>query len=371
MEYRLCLKQFTSLNMVLTPVWFFMLVFLSVSCSEQGMEKEDIPIDPGQPPIEDSSTFRNPVLNAAPDPWVIKNAGEYFVTFTTGFNITLMRTRNMSDLKNAMTKVIWTPPATGMNSKEIWAPELHRMDGKWYVYYAASDGNNENHKMWILENTSSDPFEGAWIDKGELELPDDKWAIDGSPLELNGKYYYAWSGWEGDVNVRQDIYLAEMQDPLTVIGERVAIVKPIDGWETNNTNPQVTEGPQFLKRNGKVFLFYSAGGCWTDGYSIGALWMDEQEDPLEKSSWTKLESNPLFVSNPTGNAFGPGHNSFFKSLDNQEDWVFYHANPQAGLGCADQRSARMQKISWDAEGFPVLGIPEPLNKDLKKPGGEY
>jgi GH43 family beta-xylosidase len=99
--------------------------------------------------------------------------------------------------------------------------------------------------------------------------------------------------------------------------------------------------------------------------------MDEQEDPLEKSSWTKLESNPLFVSNPTGNAFGPGHNSFFKSLDNQEDWVFYHANPQAGLGCADQRSARMQKISWDAEGFPVLGIPEPLNKDLKKPGGEY
>jgi GH43 family beta-xylosidase len=229
MEYRLCLKQFTSLNMVLTPVWFFMLVFLSVSCSEQGMEKEDIPIDPGQPPIEDSSTFRNPVLNAAPDPWVIKNAGEYFVTFTTGFNITLMRTRNMSDLKNAMTKVIWTPPATGMNSKEIWAPELHRMDGKWYVYYAASDGNNENHKMWILENTSSDPFEGAWIDKGELELPDDKWAIDGSPLELNGKYYYAWSGWEGDVNVRQDIYLAEMQDPLTVIGERVAIVKPIDG----------------------------------------------------------------------------------------------------------------------------------------------
>lgn len=371
MEYHFFLKQLFSKNVQFTSALFFLLAFFVVSCDNSGINNDESPIDPGEPPVVDSSIFKNPVLASAPDPWVIRDGGEYFVTFTTGFNITLMRTRNMSELKSAASRVIWTPPATGMNSKEIWAPELHRIDGKWYVYYAASDGNNENHKMWVLENGSPDPFEGTWVDKGELELPDDKWAIDGSPLELNGKYYYAWSGWEGNVNVRQNIYMAEMQDPLTVIGERIAIVKPTDAWETNSTNPQVTEGPQFLKRNEKVFLFYSAGGCWTDGYSIGALWMNANEDPLQKSSWSRFENNPLFVSNTTGNAFGPGHNSFFKSLDDSEDWILYHANPQSGLGCGNERSARMQKISWDEEGFPVLGTPEALSKDLKKPGGEY
>ncbi len=341
-----------------------------ISCSDNNGGSTEEMVDPPIDPPMESSTFRNPILNSGADPWVIKDGDEYFVTFTTGINITLLRTNKMSDLRNATTKVIWTPPASGFNSGEIWAPEIHKINNKWYVYYAASDGNNINHRMWILENASNDPFEGTWVDRGQLMLPDNKWAIDASPFEHNGQYYMVWSGWEGDANVQQNIYIAEMQDPLNVIGERFCLLKPTQPWEANNTSPTVSEAPQFLKRNDKIFIFYSAGGCWMDGYSLGIIWMDDSSDPLNPDSWQRYTNNPVFTSNISGNAYGPGHNSFFKSLNNDEDWILYHANPQPGQGCAGSRSLRMQEMTWDNNGFPILGTPEPLNKNLDKPSGE-
>ena len=337
-----------------------------ISCSSAQIKNENPKIDPS---IK-STTFKNPILISAADPWVYKNGNEYFVTFTTGDNITLIRTEKMSELKNGTKKIIWTPPTSGNNSKEIWAPELHKINGNWYLYYAASDGDNKNHKIWVLENTSLDPFQGIWIDKGELKLPDDKWAIDGTYIELNNEYYFAWSGWSGDVNVSQNIYIATMESPFKVSSERTCILKPTESWETNNTNPLVTEGPQFLIKDNKLFLFYSAGGCWTDGYSIGSIWMNTSKNPLDINSWSRSKNNPLFVSNTTGNTFGPGHNSFFKSLNGKEDWILYHANPQPGQGCSGSRSMRIQQFTWDDNGFPIFGIPEPLNKELNIPGGE-
>jgi GH43 family beta-xylosidase len=353
----------------------FLLVSFSIgsfiSCSDNSTT---VPIETGNPPVlvppTQTSTFKNPILNNGADPWVIKEGNEYFVTFTTGNNITLLRTNKMSDLRNATKKAVWVAPANGMNSKDVWAPEIHKINGKWYLYYAASDGVNANHRMWVLENASTDPFTGTWIDKGVMRLPDNKWAIDGSPFELNGKSYFVWSGWEGDFDVRQDIYIAEMDSPYSVIGSRKALIIPVVPWEINNTNPQVTEAPQFLLKNGKAFIFYSAGGCWMDGYSIGAIWMNITSNPLEVASWQRMANNPLFTTNNTGNAFGPGHNSFFKSLNGSEDWILYHANPQPGQGCGVNRSMRMQKITWNNNDFPVLGVPESLNKDLKKPSGE-
>lgn len=342
-----------------------------VGCSSANTDSIEVVKDtPIKDPPKETSTFKNPILNSAPDPWVYQTETDYVVTYTTGYNITMVKTKKMSDIKEGTKKVLWTPPPTGFNSKEIWAPELHKINNNWYVYYAASDGNNVNHKIWVLENTSNDPFQGVWKDRGELKLPDDKWAIDGTPFELNGKLYFLWSGWEGDVDVRQDIYIAEMENPTTVKGERIKLLQPQVDWETNNTNPQVVEGPQFLLKDDKAFIFYSAGGCWTDGYSIGAIWMETSSNPMAASSWERLDNNPLFSTSASGNAYAPGHNSFFTSLSGDEDWILYHANPQPAQGCGDNRSMRMQKFSWTNDGFPVFGDPEPINKDLQKPLGE-
>lgn len=356
-----------STNAELVQFMVMVLAFLT-ACGEEGglvndkMEKEKETVT--------DSLFLNPIHTRGPDPWVFQKGEHYYLTFTTGFNVTLYKTDAMSDLSDAQERVVWTPPASGHNSRNIWAPEIHWVDSKWFIYYAADDGNNDNHRMFVLENDSEDPMEGQWIDRGQLALPDDRWAIDGSVFEQEGQLYYLWSGWQGSFNGRQDIYICRMIDPLTVSGERVLLTKPELPWETNGVSPTVVEGPQVLKNDGKIFLIYSAGGCWTDGYALGMLSTQASSDLLDPGSWTKAEK-PVFSQNENGNAFGPGHNGFFKSADGTEDWIIYHANPQADQGCGNNRSIRIQPFSWNEDGYPVFGQPHPLYQKLIKPSGEY
>jgi GH43 family beta-xylosidase len=300
--------------------------------------------------------FANPILTSGPDPWVEQSGEWYYVTHTTGTNLLLYKTKRLSELAKAEVKTVWSPPPSGMNAKNIWAPEIHLVNNKWYVYYAADDGDNANHRMWVLENSSADPFQGTWVDKGKVQLPNDKWAIDGTLFERNGQLYFMWSGWEGDINVRQDIYIAKMTNPWTAEGERVLVSKPEHAWEVNGGPPAINEGPQFLVHEGKMFVIYSASVCWVDDYALGMLSADALSDPLNPTSWTKSKE-PVFVKNPQGKAFGPGHNGFFKSPDGTEDWIIYHANPSSGQGCNNNRSVRMQKFTWKEDGSPDFGSP--------------
>lgn len=141
-----------------------------------------------------AAEFTNPLLPSGADPWVIHRDGWYFYTHTTGRNITLWRTRSIAELGSAESRVLWTPPVTGPYSKSIWAPELHHLDGKWYVYFAADDGRNRNHRLYLLECTSKDPFGGEWRWKAKLETPEDRWSLDGTIFEHGGRRYLLWSG---------------------------------------------------------------------------------------------------------------------------------------------------------------------------------
>ena len=101
--------------------------------------------------------FTNPLLASGADPWVIEKNGNYYFTHTTGRNIVLYKTNSLAGLKTATRKIVWQPPDSTMYSKQIWAPELHLIENKWYFYFAADDGKNENHRMYVLENSSADP----------------------------------------------------------------------------------------------------------------------------------------------------------------------------------------------------------------------
>ena len=106
-------------------------------------------------------TFTNPLLPSGADPWVIYKDGYYYYTNSMGDRLILRKIRNMADLKNAEQKTIWMPPPNTGYSKELWAPELHFIDHKWYMYFAADDGSNNNHRIYVLENASPDPMTGT------------------------------------------------------------------------------------------------------------------------------------------------------------------------------------------------------------------
>lgn len=308
-------------------------------------------------------TFSNPLLPYGADPYSIYKDGFYYYTHTMGNKLMLWKTNNLANLKTAQTKVIWIPPTETMYSKELWAPEIHFIQNKWYMYFAADDGKNDNHRMYVLENLSQNPMEGEWVFKGKVADESNKWAIDGDIFEHKGQLYMIWSGWEGDVNGQQNIYIANMKNPWTITGKRSKISGSDFAWEkygdlneTGLTHVNVNEGPQFLQHDKKLFIIYSASGCWTDFYALGMLTADENADLLNPNSWKK-STEPVFKKSVENSVFAPGHNSFFKSPDGTEDWILYHANSKSGQGCGGFRSPRAQKFTWNIDGTPNFGVP--------------
>lgn len=321
-------------------------------------------------------TFTNPILPSGADPWIMYKDGYYYYTNTSGNALTLRRTRNIADLANAPKTVVWTPPAGTMYSKEIWAPEIHFLQNKWYMYFAADDGKNDHHRLYVIENSSADPMKGEWTFKGQITDATNKWAIDGSVFSHKGQLYFIWSGWEGDHNGQQDIFIAKMKNPYTIEGKRVKISSPQYAWEKNGDldksgdppHVNVNEGPEVLVHDNKLYLIYSASGCWTDDYALGMLSASANADPLDPASWTK-HPEPVFKGSKDNSVYAPGHNSFFKSPDGREDWILYHANPAPGCGCGGKRSPRMQRFTWNQDGTPNFGIPVKEGMELPVPSG--
>ena len=315
-------------------------------------------------------SFTDPLLDVGPDPWVVWWKGFYYYSNSTGNNLTLRKTADLTDLRHAVTKAVWTPEPGHPWSKEIWAPELHRWGGKWYIYFAADAEGNSGHRIFVVENDKDDPMEGSWTLKGKVADASDKWAIDATTFELRGQHYLVWSGWEGDSDGQQNLYIAHMSNPWTIDSPRTRISAPSYAWEQHGDLPgrhvNVNEGPEFLVHGKKMFVVFSASGCWTDFYSLGALEASIHADPLEAKSWTKID-HPLLGTDAAANAFGPGHNGFFKSPNGREDWIIYHANPAPGEGCGNLRSPRMQRFTWDKSGEPDFGKPAPLGQPLAKP----
>jgi GH43 family beta-xylosidase len=324
--------------------------------------------------VSAQKTFTNPLLPSGADPYSIHKNGYYYYTHTVQNKLMLWKTKNLADLATAENKTIWTPPAGTMYSKELWAPELHYLAGKWYMYFAADDGKNENHRMYVIENASEDPMQGEWTFKGQVKTPDDKWAIDGDIFEVNDQYYMIWSGWEGDQNGQQNVYIAKMDNPWTISGGRTKISDSDYEWEKHGdlndpNNPphvNVNEGPQFLRNKDKLFIIYSASGCWTDFYALGMLQTNISADLMDAASWKK-SPEPVFKQSPENQVYAPGHNSFFKSPDGKEDWILYHANSEPGQGCGRFRSPRAQKFTWNEDGTPNFGTPVKAGTELAVP----
>lgn len=351
---------------------WFLYVLVTLSLTEfGGCKSGDKPNPTPNPPVAAVDTvgrFQNPQLTAAPDPWVTSKDGFYYVMHTTGNSLRIYKTRSMSRLNQARPVTVWTPPATGPNSRDIWAPELFNINNKWYIYYAAdNNGVDATHRMFVLENESADPTQGTWVDRGQLNLADNKWAIDGTVLQLDNQLYFAWSGWENDLGGQQNLYLCKLTNPYTAEGPRIRVSTPDYTWEKQGFG--VNEGPEFLVHNNTVYLIYSASFCGTDFYALGQLSAPTNANLLTPSSWTK-SATPVFGPYSGNGAYSVGHNGFFTSADGTQNWLVYHANAAPGQGCGDQRSLRMQPFGWKADGAPDFGSPTPLTDWIKRPSGE-
>jgi GH43 family beta-xylosidase len=317
-------------------------------------------------------TFINPLYPGA-DPWMVKHDGSYyFCESRSGTVIAVSKSPKITE--KGVSTIVWTPPPTGMNSREIWAPELHYFSGKWYIYYAADDGENKNHRMWVLESDGDDP-QGPYHYKGVLYTGDDingktqnRWAIDGTVMEHKNQLYFIWSGWPSTEDV-QYLYIARMDNHWTISSSRVLLCDNATYvWErVSESHGQrgLNEGPEVVMHGDKVFIIYSCSGSWETTYKLNMLYMDSESDPMNPDSWTKSDT-PVFSG--TEMVLGVGHASFVKSPNNREDWILFHSkvSPEPGW----DRTVWAQKFTWQADGFPAFGTPYPPGTPLAVPSGE-
>jgi len=301
--------------------------------------------------------FRNPLIGNGADPWIIKLDSVYHYCYSAKKAIFIKSSSDIVKIKENVPVKIWKGVPGTDYSSNIWAPELHYYQNKWYIYFAADNGNNETHRMYVLESDSED-INSTFNFIGKLETEKDRWAIDGTILPLGNRLFFIWSGWEGSTNVSQGIYITEMSSPTEIMrnSRRILISEPEFSWEKKGT-PLVNEGPQILiSKNGKVFIIYSGSGSWTDFYCLGMLRLDG-DDPMSESAWYKYPE-PVFKG--TKKVISPGHCSFTKI--GKEDWIIYHAAKFKGAGW--DRYIKMQKFKWRND-EPYFGDPVPDGKCIK------
>ncbi|WP_433892676.1 family 43 glycosylhydrolase [Streptomyces sp. CA-111067] len=308
----------------------------------------------------DSAVFNEPIREGAADPSLTYWNGTYYLTFTEVDHIAVVTGKRLADLHDAPETVVWRD-STPSRCCDIWAPELHFLDGRWYLYYTADDGDIGRHHLFVLQGGAT-PL-GPYAFGGQLTTTDGETGIDASVLELGGARYLLWSGWDGD---GQDLFIAAMPTPLTVSGARTKISSPTYAWERNGD--PVNEGPEVLQHDGRTFLVYSASQCHTPDYALGMLTFTGG-DPLAPASWVKSEQ-PVFSRNDAAGVFGPGHNSFFTSPDGTQTWNAYHATTNPAGSCGGDRSTRAQQVLWNPDGTPDFGAPAALGTPIAVPSGE-
>ncbi len=332
------------------------------------------------------SGFKSHFINLGGDPFVTYQDGFYYY-MVTGNGFCIARSRELGRV-NSDPVSVFKLADLGFNAKELWAPELHFIDGHWYIYFTAYDGDTsglaKNHRMYVLESVTDDVF-GDYTYKGQItELESDyvgttgydaskykpgHFAIDQTIANWNGKLYAIWSGWNGYENISQRIYIAEMSNPWTISSKRVEISRPEYAFETYSTAPAINEGPQVLiSPDNKTFnIVYSANLFTSSHYCLGNLTLKENGNPLNASDWIKSRE-PLFETSKENNTYSVGHCSFTTSPDGSENYMVYHA--RSGENTNDYpREIRVKKFDFYDDGTPFFGNPIKPDDILDIPSG--
>lgn len=356
-------------------------------------------------PAQDLPT--NPIrvdgqVHPMPDPYVVQDGPWYYACVSTGDGVGISRSRSMTQIVRP--KIVWRLPVENeshpWNLVDLWAPELHHIGDRWYIYYAAgrrtyTDAEGKKidgfdfQRSGVLRSKSDDPM-GEWEDMGmlytgpvpeaptrdSLSFENTEYAIDLTTFELKGQRYAVWSGTRKTDGIQQ-IRIAPMSNPWTIASGYQVLSAPEKSWE--KVAAEINEGPAVLfnPNRTKLFIVYSCNGSWTQYYCLGWLMLDVQAgNPLNPADWRK-SSNAVFsrldnTMSPESGVNGVGHNTFLRSPDGTEDWILYHVMrylPQAGGGWGE-RYPFLQRFSWRADGTPDFGRPMGWGEAFIPPSGE-
>ncbi len=303
--------------------------------------------------------LNQPFIENRADPFICFHNGRYYFTASVPeYDRIIIRTaETLSQLRETEEMVVWKKHDQGIMSHHIWAPELHLIKGKWYLYFAAGDADDVwAIRPYVLECLGNDPVTDPWVERGKVIGADpfsfQDFSLDMTVFEHKDDLYCVWAEKVSVGKKISNLYIARMKSPWELDSQQVLLSSPDYSWE--RVDFWVNEGAAVLFHGDKIYMTYSAsatGAC----YCMGLLSADVSSDLLDPQSWKK-EREPVMETMEEAGLYGPGHNSFTQTEDGREIMV-YHARQYdeiVGDPLYDpNRHAYLAEVRWDGE-LPVF-----------------
>ncbi|KAI6864775.1 hypothetical protein KC334_g20167, partial [Hortaea werneckii] len=155
------------------------------------------------------ASFSNPLKEEnGSDPFIVYTGGYYYLMTTTWTDVQITRAATLGGLKTGETKVVWSD-STASRCCNVWAPEVHYLDGKWYIYYTAGQSEDTTQqKMHVLEGGAT-----PWDSYSYASQLIDEWSIDGTVLRFDSGNYMVYSCQRTGL---QSLCIAPLTSPTTI-----------------------------------------------------------------------------------------------------------------------------------------------------------
>ncbi len=156
--------------------------------------------------------MKNPIIancekGKTADPYIIFFDDFYHHVYATQKGVYIARSKNLEDIGNGEKICVYN--CEEEDALLNWfAPELHFIDNKWYIYAAPQIPGTELHGMYVLESYGAHPF-GEYKFAGAMRGLENRFTIDGTILEYRGENYFIWT-------TCREIFIAKMLSPTEI-----------------------------------------------------------------------------------------------------------------------------------------------------------
>jgi len=269
--------------------------------------------------------YLNPIVAGDhPDPSILKDGDDYYMTFSSFDAYPGLVIWHSRDLVN------WEPlgPSLFTNVGSVWAPDLVKHRGRYYIYFPGIGPYRSNYVIW------ADNIRGPWSDPIDLKIT----RIDpGHAVGPDGKRYLFLSA---------GFMVSLADDGLSTLGE---LKKVYDGWQYPKewiVEGFNQEGPKILKRGDYYYMVLAEGG--TAGPPTGHMIVAARSKSIE-GPWENSPHNPILRTQSAEERWwSKGHGTLVEGPAG--DWfVVYHAyeNGFYNLG----RQTLLEPIEWTNDGW--------------------
>ncbi|MFD7439568.1 glycoside hydrolase family 43 protein [Streptomyces sp. NPDC059861] len=271
------------------------------------------------------------------DPDTVVHDGRYWVYPTTSKGYA---EQTYLDAFSSTDLVHWTKHANVLSTADIswaeyalWAPAPVERDGRYYLYFAANDIQDDSQLGGIGVAVADRP-EGPYKDALGKPLVS-RFHNGAQPIDQDvfidddGQAYMYYGGWH-HANV------VKLNPDMTSLGTFA------DGTTYKEITPEnYTEGSFMFKRGGKYYFMWSEGGWTGPDYSVSYAMSDSPTGPFQKIDKVLAQVPAV--------ARGSGHHSVVNVPGTDIWYIVYHRRPLSETD-GNHRQLAYDRLHFNADG---------------------